>query len=201
VDSKFNKGHLKREHSVKISAGFLALGGLLWSFKAAAIIVTGDQPPLTFELGQLLFPIGAVGFYMTFERPRRLEKAGLVLAVLGIAGSMLALLYPLLPGVEFTPSEDFVFPYSLFVLAGGVGGFLSLILIGIAFFRRRRDLGNSRAVPVLVALIPIPVLITGVIHFEMPIFLIGIGWMALAYFLWSLSDRSELAKEDTTVAA
>ncbi len=33
----------------------------MWSFKAAAIMVTGDQPPLTFELGQLPFPIGALG--------------------------------------------------------------------------------------------------------------------------------------------
>ena len=173
----------------------------MWSFKAAAIMVTGDQPPLTFELGQLLFPIGALGIYLTFESPRRLEKAGLALAVLGIAGSTLALLYPLVPGVEFSPSEDFVFPYSLFVLAGGVGGFLSLILMGMAFFRSRLDLGNRRAVPMLVALIPIPLLFTGVVHFEMPIFLIGISWLALAYFLWSLSDSSELAKEDTPVAA
>ena len=173
----------------------------MWSFKAAAIMVTGDQPPLTFELGQLLFAIGALGIYLTFEGPRRLEKAGLALAILGIAGSTLALLYPLVPGVEFSPSEDFVFPYSLFVLAGGVGGFLGLILMWIAFFRRRRDLGNRRAVPMLVALIPIPLLFTGVVHFEMPIFLIGISWLALAYFLWSLSDSSELAKEDTPVAA
>ncbi len=119
----------------------------MWSFKAAAIMVTGDQPPLTFELGQLLFPIGALGIYLTFESPRRLEKAGLALAVLGIAGSTLALLYPLVPGVEFSPSEDFVFPYSLFVLAGGVGGFLSLILMGIAFFRSRRDLGVDELFP------------------------------------------------------
>ena len=173
----------------------------MWSFKAAAIMVTGDQPPLTFELGQLLFPIGAIGIYWSSESPRRLEKAGLALAVLGIAGSTLALLYPLVPGVEFSPSEDFVFPYSLFVLAGSVGGFLSLILMGIAFFRSRRDLGNRRAVPMLLALIPIPLLFTGVVHFEMPIFLIGIGWIALAYFLWSLPDKRELAKEDTPMAA
>ncbi len=46
----------------------------MWTIQAAAIMVTGDQPPLTFELGQLLFPTGAIGLYLTFESPQRLEK-------------------------------------------------------------------------------------------------------------------------------
>ena len=63
-------------------------------------MVTGDQPPRTFELGQLLFPIGALAIYLTFESPRRLEEGGLPLAALGTVvagwlGTWVAL--PILP--------------------------------------------------------------------------------------------------------
>ena len=87
----------------------------MWSFKAAAIMVTGDQPPLTFELGQLLFPVGALGIYLTFESPRRLEKAGLALAILGIAGSIGVGVDLRVPSNIESPRKDIVLPLTSMV--------------------------------------------------------------------------------------
>jgi len=179
-----------RQVYVKASAIVLAVAGLMWSFKAAVIMVTGDQPALTFELGQLLFPIGAVGLYLSIEKSHPMRNFGLALAILGIVGSVLALLYLLLPGAEISTSEDFVFPYSVFVLAGNIGGFLAFIVMGIAIYRTRSDLHNWRTVPLVLALVPLLLIATGAIHLEMPILLIGLTWLLIAYFVWWVAGTS-----------
>lgn len=192
---------MRRHSFIKVSAVALAVAGLSWSFKAAAIMVTGDQPTLTFELGQFLFPIGTAGIYLTINRPRRLEKIGLMLAILGFVGSVLALLYSLLPGAQISTGEEFVFPSSLFVLIGSAGGFVALLLLGIAIMRTEKHWGRWRTVPVIVALIPLPLIVTSAIHFEMPIFLIGIAWLLLAYGLWRIESKRSFNGEDQPFAA
>ena len=182
-------------------AVLLALAGLMFSFKAAAIMLTGEQPPVAFELGQLLFPVGAVGLYLTVKEPGRLEKAGLFFAILGILGTVLSHVYSLLPGAVVSNSEEFVFPHSLFVLVGSMGGFIALFLMGLAIYRRRDDLGRQKAIPLIVAVIPIPLMVTVVFHFEAPIFLIGLAWLVLAYFLWSLVSPTLHGKDDQSAAA
>jgi len=117
------------------------------------------------------------------DRLARLEKIGLTMAVVGIAGSILAILYPLVPNAQTSSGEEFVLPYSLFVLTGSAGGFLALIFLGLAFFRARTDLGQWRIIPLIIALLLFPLAVTGIIHLEIPIFLIGLMWMILAYFL------------------
>ena len=174
---------MHKHQYAKLCAVALASAGLLWAFKAGAIMITDDQPPLALELGQLLFPVGILGLYFMIDRLGRLEKIGLTLAALGFVGSILAILYPLLPDAQISSGEEFVLPYSLFVLAGSAGGFLALIVLGLAFFRARTDLGYWRITPLIVALLPFPLAVTGIIHLEIPIFLIGLMWMVLAYFL------------------
>jgi hypothetical protein len=181
---------MNRQAFTSIGAAALAMAGLLWCLKAGTIMVTGYQPPLTLELGQLLFPVGIIGIYMTLDRPNRIAKSGLVLAILGLVGSLLGLLYPLLPGARISTGEDFVMPYSLFVLVGSVGGFAALLLIGITILRSRNDWNRWRTVPVIVAAVPLPLIATGLIHIEVPIFLIGTTWLWLAYALWRVSQSS-----------
>ncbi len=89
---------------------------------------------------------------------------------------------------------------ALFVLVGGMGGFIALFLMGLAIYRRRDDLGRQKAIPLIVALIPIPLIVTGVLHIELPIFLIGLAWLVLAYFLWSLASPTLQVKDDQSVA-
>lgn len=66
---------------------------------------------------------------------------------------------------------------------GAASGFLALVILGVGFRRARQDLGFWRMLPLIVALLPLPLALTGIIHFELPLLLIGITWMALAYFL------------------
>ena len=192
---------MKRQVLIRIGAAALIVAGLSWCIKAGTIIVTGYQPPLTFELGQLLFPVGIIGIYLTFDRPHRLEKSGLVLAILSLVGSLLGLLYSLLPGAQISTGEEFIFPFSLFVLIGSVGGFVALLLIGIAILRTGTYWNRWRTVPVIVALVPLPLIATVVIHLEIPIFLTGMAWLLLAYGLWRVANSNDFSEENQTVAA
>ncbi len=121
-------------------------------------MATGNQPARSFELRQILFPFGAFGLYFISQRPQGLLRIGLVLALLAFRSSMFALLYPLVPGSVIPPEEQFILPYSLFVLLGGVGGFLGLALIATAFWQAGGSLGRQRAIPLIVALLPLPLL-------------------------------------------
>jgi hypothetical protein len=192
---------MKRQAFIRIGAAALTVAGLSWCVKAATIIITGYQPPLTFELGQLLFPVGIIGISLTCYRPHRLEKTARALAILSLVGVLLGLLYSLVPGAQISTSEDFVFPYSLFILIGSVGGFVALLLIGIAILRTENDWNRWRRVPVIVALIPLPLIATGAIHFELPIFLIGSAWLLLGYALWRVANSNDFSKENQPVAA
>lgn len=180
---------MQKHQYAKLCAVALTSAGLLWAFKAGAIILTTDQPALALELGLVLFPVGILGLYFMIDRLGTLEKIGLTLAVLGFIGSILAILYPLLPDAQTSSGEEFVLPYSLFVLAGSASGFLSLIFLGLAFFHVRTDLGHWRITPLIVALLPFPLAMTSIIHLEIPILLIGLLWMVLAYFLVRVSKH------------
>ena len=82
-----------------------------------------------------------------------------MLAILGLVGSLLGLLYPLLPGAQISTGEEFIFPFSLFVLIGSIGGFVALLLIGIAILRPENCWNRWRTVPVIVALMPLPLIV------------------------------------------
>ena len=181
---------LRSYRYAKLCAVALASAGVLWAFKAAAIMITGDQPPIAFELGQALFAAGVAGLYFVIDTSRSLARIGLIVAASAFAGLVLAFFYSLIPGAEVSSEEEFLFPYSLLILIGSTGGFLALLLLSVSFFRARYDLGYRRSVPLLVAVLPLPLAVTAILHFEMPIFLIGITWVVLAYFLaWMVSQN------------
>jgi len=188
---------LNRRPLIRTCAIALAAAGLAWCIKAGAIMATGDQPPLAFELGLLLFPVGVIGAYLTLDQPKRVARAGLVLAVVAMSGSLLAMLYPLVPGARISTGEDFVLPFSLFVLTGSAGGSLALLLIGIAIARTESRWTRWGRVPLIVALLPLAFVATSVVHFEMPIFLIGLSWLGLAYWLWRVAVDTPLTSAAT----
>ena len=187
---------MKRQAFTKIGAAALAVAGSLWFIKAGTILVTGYQPPLALELGQVFFSAGIIGIYLTFERPHRLERTGLMLALLSLVGAALGLLYPLLPGAQISTSEEFIFPYSLFVLIASIGGFVALLVMGVAVLRSGKQWNRWQTVPVTVALIPLPLIATGLIHIELPIFFIGLTWVLLAYSLWRATNTSAFSGDN-----
>ena len=192
---------MKRQAFTRIGAAALGVAGVLWCIKASTIMVTGYQPPLALELGQVLFSAGIIGIYLTFERPHRLERTGLVVVLLSLVGAVLGLLYPLVPGAQISTGEDFVFPYSLFVLIGSVGSFVALFVLGIAILRSGKQWNRWQTVPMTVALIPLPLIATGLIHIEMPIFFIGVAWLLLACGLWRVSTTSAFSQDNQPIAA
>jgi hypothetical protein len=175
---------MSREAATRWGAVALAAAGGIWCVKAGSILATGNQPALTFELGQLLFPVGVLGAFLTVRAPGRLAKAGAALAAISIVGSALALVYPLVPGAEISTGEDFVFPYSLFVMTGSLGAFTGLFLVGIAIWRTVDPESRWRSQPLIVSLAPLPLAVTGVVDIEVPILGIGVTWLWLAHGLW-----------------
>jgi hypothetical protein len=191
---------MSRVDAIRFCSLAVGCAGALWCVKASAIILTGDQPSLTFELGQLMFPIGAIGLYLTCDVPRRAEKSGLILAIVGLAGSLLALLYPLLPGARVSTGEEFLFPYSFFVLIGSLGGFMALLVLGFAILRRGGAWGPWRRLPAIVATLPLLLLPSGALNFELPILLIGVSWIVLGFGLWRAATVVALTPEPELVA-
>ncbi len=179
---------MDRRTLVRTGALALAFAGAAWCIKAGVILVTGYQPPFSFELGQLFFPVGVIGVYSTLQRPGGLARAGLWLAIIGVVGTSVGWVYSLLPGARAATSEDFVMPHSLFVLTGSLGGVLALLLIGIAIARAGHDRWRWRWAALIVAVLPLAVLPTGAINIEIPILLTAVGWLWLASGLWSAAD-------------
>src|SRR5688572_19756108 len=109
-------------------AGFAAiLGGLGWILKGGAILITGDQPPVLFEIGPFLFAIGVVGLVDLLPRRTLLGRSAMILAAVGaIAG--LGSLVMTRGGTTASSEEDFS-PLTFF---GFVATILALLLAGIA---------------------------------------------------------------------
>jgi len=178
---------MDRSRMARLGALALGAAGLAWGFKAGVILAKGDQPALAFELGQVLFPTGILGIVSTIKRPSRLARSGIALAIVGVVGSVLALGYPMLPGVYVPQGDAFVLPYSLFVLAASLGGFLALVIVGLAVLRDGQSWGRWRRVPIVVGLSPVMFAALGAVDIELPILGIAAGWILLGAALWSVA--------------
>ncbi len=160
----------------------MTLGGLFWVLKAGAILLVDYQPPLIFEVAPLLIALGLLDLYrQVAPHAGPIGTSGMVVAALAFIARLAASVYATLPGARISTGEDFVFPYSLLVLVGTLGIFVSLILLGIAALRTRGLPPPWHIVPLGVGLLAVPVVGTGLLHIELPILLIGGLWMLLGY--------------------
>lgn len=152
------------------------LGGLFWAIKAGSILLTNYQPPQIFETAPLLFAVGLVGLYLQLgQRASGWGKAGVASAVLAFFTRFGTTIYEATPNAVVSTGETFVFPFSLFVLIGAVGVFLGLILLGVDCWRAKAF--PAHRVPLTVGLLVLPVTLTGLLHIEVPILLIGLLWL------------------------
>jgi len=145
-----------------------------------------------FEIAPLCFAIGLVGLYARVkERSRKLGDVGLFFtAVAGVAW-VAALPYGLFSGEGSSSSEEFVFPQSLFILGGFLGTLCGLVLLGVATLRAGILPARWRVLPLAMGLLPIPLIGIGAAleplgerYTEIPIVLLGFGWIALGYLVW-----------------
>jgi hypothetical protein len=168
----------------------LIAGGVLWVIKAATILATGYQPPQIFELAQVLFALGLLGLWGRLARPAIwLAKAGAALAAVALASRLGASLYERLPGAVISTGEEFVVPYSPMVLLGAAGVYLGLILLGTATARTRGLPAPWHLIPLGVGAAFGPLALTGVIHVELPILLMGLAWMLAGAALWRSANN------------
>jgi hypothetical protein len=161
----------------KPTAGaLLVAAGTVWIIKAMVIITTGKQPDLLFPAGLLVCALGLCILLSGFQGPRRALAiwgaiaAGAAFASAGAAGVM-----EIVPGAPISRGDAFVFPYSALVLLGGVGVFIGMLALGIACYNPGQPFRRT-VIPLFAALMQAPAALTGFIHAEFPILLIGLSW-------------------------
>jgi hypothetical protein len=163
------------------------VAGACWVVKAAGILLTGEQPPILFEAGYVLFPVALVGLYATMgRRGGRLALCGLVLAVTTEVSAVVVGFGVLFGPDDWMPSEDTVTVLTPFFVLAGVGTFAALLLLGLAVRRTRALAGRWQILPLALAVSAVPLMVIGgaleVVNerlLEVPILLLGVAWIGL----------------------
>lgn len=163
------------------------VGGACWAVKAASVLLTGDQPPILFEAGFVLFPVALVGLYAIMgRRGGRLALCGLVLAVVAEVSAVVVGLGVLLGPDDLMPSEDTVTVLTPFIVLAGIGTFAALLLLGLAVRRTRAMTGRGQILPLALAVSAVPLMVIGGALesvndrlLEGPLLLLGIAWIGL----------------------
>ncbi len=163
-------------------------GGAAWVVKGLAILTTGDQPPLAFQIGVPLFAISLLGLYAVLDRHDRRATAGVIAAGLAIslalaAAAMRVVAPALAPqGEEFTPLSALTLGSALCVVS-------ALVLLGLV--SRRSGRLRWRALPFWMGVLLVPGFLAGGALaeiderlLEVPLVLFAIAWIALGCSMW-----------------
>lgn len=174
-------------------------GGLCWLIKGGAILITGDQPPLLFELGAFLLPVSLIGLDAALGgRGGRVGKAGLVLSAVAVISALLAGLGAWLGPDDWIPTEDTATVLTPFIVLTGLGTVLGLVLLGIAVFRTKALRRPWHILPIAIAASIVPLMIAGGALasinerlLELPLVLLGGAWVLLGVTLLRQESASE----------
>lgn len=181
----------------RLAAIAALLGGTAWALKAGVILATGDEPPVAFGLGLALFPFALLGLWWLLGRAdTRAGKAGAVLAAVAAVCGVLALLVRAVGGEGVEPSEDEVTLLTPFITGAGAGTVLALLTLGVAVRRTRTLPPGFASLTLAMGLAVVPLLIVGGLLesvserlIELPIALLGLGWIGLGIALWSAPSQ------------
>ena len=78
------------------------------------------------------------------------------------------------------------FPFSATYFAGALAIFVGLTLLGVATLRQETLSPRWRILPLAIGLSALlPEWVLALVHLELPVVLLGLGWMLLGYVLWS----------------
>ena len=168
------------------------VGGALWVVKGGVILLGGNQPGLTFELGLLGFALGLVGLHARLNgRGGRPAALGAVVAWLAVAAAVVNVIGD---GVAFTDA------------IAGLGWLAGAVLLGLVTLRTKALPPRWRVLPLAIGLAPPLLLGTAMLAvlalspfadpdavedraIEVPVVLIGLAWASLGYRL-VMGDRA-----------
>lgn len=164
-------------------------GGAFWTAKALAILVTGVQPPLLFEIAPVLFAGGLIALYARLKAARR--KLATVGGVLAVASGVLALL-----ALIFAPTDLSEESFSPWISSSFLTNLAALVVLGVVARKSRALPATLRWLPLALGVSTIPLLAVGgaleTIHerlLEIPLVLLGLGWIWLGYLVGSSEER------------
>ena len=173
---------------VRLGSLAAVLGGLSWAVKGLNVLITGDQPPVVFELGPPLFAVGLLGLFAALDRGDQRAKAGAGAAGLAIALMLVgAVAWVIDP--DLAPEGEEFAPLSVVLLATALCLLSALVLLGLASRRSRRL--RWSALPFWMGVLCVPAVLAGGALseiderlLEIPLVLFAIGWILLGYSMW-----------------
>jgi len=179
-----------------MAAAAAVIGGMAWTVKAAVTLVSGDEPAAAFAVGLVLFPFALLGLWsIVRDVDGRAARIGGLLAAAAAVSVVLVLLGRAVGGAAVEGKEDEVTVLTPLIAVGGFGTFAALLALGMAVRRTRALRGRYADLPWAMGLSAIPLLIVGGALetiserlLELPVALLGLGWIALGVALWSAAS-------------
>ena len=180
------------EHRALIRLSGLAamVGGAFWVVKGGVIMLGGSDPDLLIP-AQFFFALGLVGLHARLGgRDGWPRRGGGILAYTALVLSAVNASYSVFFAKE-GPSTPF--PFSATYLAASVAIFAGLVFLGVAVLRIDVLRGRWRFVPLVLGLSAfLPVWVLALVHLEIPVVLLGLGWMLLGYAVWKSETEPDV---------
>jgi hypothetical protein len=165
------------------------LGGIIWVTKGSLIILGVTDLGDLLIAAELLFALAWVGLYRYLgDRGERSGRIGGLLAYLAFALSLVNAPYSLF-FAEDAPQTPF--PFNITILAASLAIIIGLVFLGIATLRVGVLPTRWRMLPLVIGLLALlPVWVLAFVHVELPVVVLGFGWILLGYALWSEADAT-----------
>ncbi len=171
------------------------LGGVMWVVKGGLIMLGGPDPDL-FIPAQLFFALGLLGLHIRLAgRGGRLGRIGGLLAYAAVASSIINTPH----SVIFAEDEaQTPFPFSITYAVSALVIFIGLLFLGIAALREEALPRRWRTLPLIVGLAGLlPIWALAFIHLEIPVVVLGVGWILIGYVLWT--EKGEALRQPARV--
>jgi hypothetical protein len=158
----------------------------------------GNEPPL-FGVALPLFAVGLMGLHARLERySGQLGRIGVGLACMTVVSSLVLVLARVFRPDLIPIDEDSITPLTPMLVVAGFGHFVGLVFLGFASLRAKVIPSPWRALPLAMGLSgPLMMLLLITLSqildaeaaiwermIEVPIVLLGLAWMLLAYIIW-----------------
>jgi len=192
---------------IRAGAGAAVIAGACWVVKAAGILLTGGQLPGAFEFAFILFPVALVGLYaVNRQRGSRLAMCGLAVAITAELSAVAVGVGRVFGPDSWVPREDTVTVLTPFIVLAGFGTYMALLLLGLAVRRTQALPERWRTLPLaLVVSAAFLMLIGGTLEslserlLEIPILLLGAGWITLGAVLAQQAMSSQPSPAESSL--